>query len=100
VNLLPAMVLFVGVGVIAFAFAPRVAVGLLYALVVITFVWDLFGALLSFPDWLLDASPFHHIAPAPAKPIAGVAAIIMLVVGISAVLVGTARFSRRDLAGD
>ncbi len=100
VNLLPAMVLFVGVGVAALAFAPRVGVGLLYAFVVVTFVWDLFGALLSFPDWLLDVSPFHHIAPAPAKSIAVVSAIAMLVVGIGAALVGTARFGRRDLTGD
>src|SRR5207302_11459433 len=100
VNVLPIEVLFIGVGVLFLAFAPRLGVGLLYALVVVAFVWELFGALLSFPDWLLDFSPYHHLAPAPARPIAVVASFVMIAIGAAATIVGAARFRGRDLAGD
>jgi len=100
VNILPIELLFIGAGVLFIAFAPRLGVGLLYALVVVAFVWQLFGALLSFPDWLLDFSPYHHFAPVPAKPIAAIAALMMIAIGTSATIVGAERFRRRDLAGD
>jgi ABC-2 type transport system permease protein len=100
VNVLPIEFLFIGAGVFFFAFAPRLGVGFLYALVVVAFVWDLFGALLGFPDWLLAVSPYRHVAPAPAKPIAVVAALLMIAIGAGATMAGVARFRRRDLAGD
>ena len=49
VNVLPPELLFIGAGVCCLAFAPRFGVAFLYALVVVAFVWELFGALLSFP---------------------------------------------------
>jgi ABC-2 type transport system permease protein len=100
VNVLPIELFFIGAGVFFVAFAPRLGVGFLYALVVVAFVWDLFGALLGFPDWLLDVSPYRHVAPAPAKPIAVVAALLMIAIGAGATMAGVARFRRRDLAGD
>ena len=100
VNVVPTEVLFIGAGGCFLAFAPRFGVGVLYAFVVVSFVWELFGALLSFPNWLLDFSPYHHIAPAPAKPIAGVAALVMIGVGAVAAILGAAQFRRRDLVGD
>ena len=39
VNILPIELLFIGAGVLFLAFAPRLGVGLLYALVVVAFVW-------------------------------------------------------------
>lgn len=100
VNVVPTEVLFIGVGVCFFALVPRLGVGVLYAFVVVSFVWELFGALLSFPNWLLDFSPYHHIAPAPAKPIAGVAALVMIGLGAVGATVGSARLRSRDLVGD
>lgn len=100
VNVLPTELLFIGAGVFLLAFAPRSCVGLLSALVVVGFVWDLLGALLGFPGWLLDVSPYHHVAPAPAKPIAVVPALLMTAIGVGAALAGAARFRRRDLVGD
>jgi polyether ionophore transport system permease protein len=99
-NVLPAELLFIGVGVLFFAFAPRYGVGLIYAFVVVSFVWQLFGALLSFPDWLLDLSAFAHVAPVPAKPFALVSASVMIVIGAAAAIAGVARFRHRDLVGD
>ena len=99
-NLLPAEMLFLGVGVLFLALTPRHGVGLLYAFVVIAFVWELFGALLSFPNWVLDLSPFHHIAPVPARPVAAASAAALAAAGIAAAAAGIARFRARDLATD
>jgi ABC-2 type transport system permease protein len=99
-NVLPAEVLFLGVGVLLLALTPRHGVGLLYAFVVVAFVWELFGALLKFPHWILDLSPFHHVAPTPAKPVEIAAALVMLAIGALAAVVGARRFRQRDLAGD
>ena len=99
-NVLPSQVLFVGIGVLFLALAPRFGIGLLYAFVSVAFVWELFGALLSFPNWVLDLSPFHHIAPVPAKPIEGVSTLAMVAIGAGAAVLGTWRFRGRDLAGD
>ena len=100
VNLLPAAVLFLGAGVLFVALAPRLGVGLLYGFVSLAFVWELFGALLSFPNWMLDLSPFHHVAPAPAKPVAVASAAVMVGIGAAAAVLGVLRFRGRDLAGD
>lgn len=100
VNVLPIELLFIGAGVLFLAFAPRLGIGLLYGLVVLGFVWELFGALLSFPSWLLDVSPYHHLAPSPAKPIAVAPALVMMAIAAVATIVGAARFRHRDLAGD
>ena len=99
-NVVPAQVLFIGVGVCLLAFAPRSGIGLLYAFVGVAFVWELFGALLSFPNWVLDLSPFHHVAPVPAKPMELLSAAAMVAIGAGAAVLGTWRFRARDLAGD
>jgi len=99
-NILPAEMLFLGAGVLLLALAPRHGIGYLYALVVVAFVWELFGALLSVPNWVLDLSPFHHIAPTPAKPIAIPSALAMITIGAGAAIAGALRFRNRDLAGD
>ncbi|HWS46354.1 MAG TPA: hypothetical protein VN636_10865 [Acidimicrobiia bacterium] len=95
-----AAVLFLGAGVLFVALAPRLGVGLLYGFVSLAFVWELFGALLSFPNWMLDLSPFHHVAPAPAKPVAVASAAVMVGIGAAAAVLGVLRFRGRDLAGD
>jgi ABC-2 type transport system permease protein len=100
VNLIPAEILFLGTGVLLFAFVPRYAIGVLYGVVSVAFVWDLFGALLSLPNWALDLSPFHHVAPAPARSIAIVSALVMVALGAAATALGTIRFRHRDLTGD
>ncbi len=100
VNIVPVEVLFLGSGMLAYAVVPRHGVGLLYAFVAIAFVWELFGALLGFPHAVLDLSPFHHIAPTPARPIAVPAALAMAGTGIVAGALALRAFSARDLTGD
>jgi ABC-2 type transport system permease protein len=99
-NCLPAAVLFLGFGMLAFALAPRAAAGISYGLVSVAFVWELFGALLGAPRWLLGVSPFHQVALVPAQSFKATAAAAMVAVAAAAVLLALRVFERRDVIGD
>ena len=71
--------------------------GVAYGLVAVAFVWELFGALLEAPGWLLALSPFHDIGLVPAEPFEAIAAAIMLTVAALAGIVAVWMFARRDL---
>jgi len=96
-NCLPAVILFLALGALAFAFVPRAASGVAYGLVSIAFVWQLFGSLLGAPHWLLGLSPFEHIGLVPVRPFRADAAAVMLAIAVTAAVVAVARFRRRDL---
>lgn len=98
-NTLPAALLFLGLGMLAYAISPRAGAGVAYALVAVTFVWELFGALLGAPAWTLDLSPFHHIGMVPTQAFQGTAAAAMIAIGIVAAGLALVAFRRRDLAG-
>ena len=98
-NCLPASMLFLGVGALLVAAAPRFGVGAAYALVGLGFVWELVGALLGVPDWLLGLSPFHQVGLVPAEPFRAVPAAVMLAIGCGSAAAALARFRRRDLTG-
>ncbi len=75
---------------------PRAAslawLGLLFCTVVL-----LFGALLRFPGWLVDVSPFSHLGRFPAEAIPWTQAGMVLVVGLFLSATGLVAFLRRDL---
>ncbi len=98
-NCLPASLLFLGLGILAFAAVPRASAGIAYGLVSLAFVWDLFGALLGAPAWTLDLSPFHHVGLVPSQAFRAGAAVTMLGIGVAAAALGALLFRRRDLAG-
>jgi polyether ionophore transport system permease protein len=98
-NCLQTALLFLGLGILAFAITPRAASGIAYGLVTLGFVWELFGALFGAPHWLLDATPFAHIGLVPAQPFRATAALAMLGIAGAAGLAGAWLFARRDLAG-
>jgi polyether ionophore transport system permease protein len=99
-NCLPAALLFLGVGVFLLAAVPRYAVSLIYASVAASFLWELIGALVNAPAWALDLSPFHHVAPVPARSLALTSAVVMVAIGLAAALFGVMRFRMRDLVPD
>jgi ABC-2 type transport system permease protein len=92
-------VLFLGLGALLVSMVPRLGVGAAYALVVLAFVWELFGALVGIPSWLLAVSPFHQIGLVPAAPFRATAAIGMLVLGAAGAAAAVVRFRDRDLSG-
>ena len=98
-NLLPATMLFLGVGALLFAAVPRLGVGIAYGLVSVAFVWELFGTVLGAPSWLLGLSPFHQIGLVPAQAFRPAAAAAMLAIGIAAAGAALWRFRGRDLVG-
>jgi polyether ionophore transport system permease protein len=98
-NCLPAALLFLALGALAFALAPRASAGIAYGLVGAAFVWEMFGALLEVPGWLLAISPFHDLSLVPGEPFEAAAAAIMLGLAALAALAALAIFDRRDLTG-
>jgi ABC-2 type transport system permease protein len=98
-NCLPAALLFLGAGALAFGLLPRAGAGIAYGLVAVAFVWQLFGGLLGAPRWLLDLSPFQHVGLVPAQPFKATAALVMLALAALASLSAVWAFRRRDLAG-
>ena len=96
-NTLPPALLFLALGTLAFALAPRASPGIAYGLVGLAFVWELFGALLEVPAWLLAVSPFHDIGLVPGEPFEAGAAAIMLALALSVTFAAVTIFRRRDL---
>ena len=98
-NCLPAALLFGGLAALAFAIVPRATAAVAYGLVAVAFVWQLFGALLGAPQWLLDLSPFQHVGLVPAQSFRAGAAVAMLAIAAAAGVAALWAFRRRDLAG-
>lgn len=99
-NCLPAALLFLALSALAFAARPRATGGIAYGLVSLAFVWQLFGAALGAPSWLLGVSPFHHVGLVPAQSFKALAAAIMLGLAAAALAAAFALFARRDLTGE
>lgn len=97
-NCLPIIVVAVGCAVAVLAFAPR-AMGILYAVVAVMYLWDALGTVLKLPSALLDVSPFHVLAQIPAQDFALLPAVVVTGAGVALVAAGTVRFSARDLIG-
>ncbi|HEY7962315.1 MAG TPA: hypothetical protein VID29_10360 [Solirubrobacteraceae bacterium] len=92
-------VLFIGVGTLLFALAPRVCATLTLGLVAGTFLLELVGAAVKAPPWLLEVSPFHHLSLAPAAALDGPTTVALLALAVAAASAGVWLFGRRDLAG-
>lgn len=97
VNLVPIGWLFLGIGVAVLGVAPRLTGPLATGAVLVLYTFDLVGALLELPEWVVDLSPFRHLEPVPAVEIALVPASVMVVAGALGVLIGLVTFRRRDL---
>ena len=96
-SVVPVALLCLGAALAALGWAPQavLAIGILpaaggYLLLVFaqTFRW---------PQWVVEISPFAHLAPVPAEPIDGAGALGMLAVAVLLGAVGVARYARRDL---
>jgi len=98
-NTLPTAVLFLGVAAFAYATVPRASTAIGYALVAVTFLWQLVGSVLTAPHWLLDATPFAHVGLVPAQPFRTRAALIMVVIGSTTAIAAIQTFRQRDLVG-
>jgi ABC-2 type transport system permease protein len=98
-NCLPVALLFLGLGALAYAVAPRYGVTIAYGLVGVAFLWYMIGELLEAPGWLLGLSPFNQVGLVPAEEFRAGPAAVMLAIGIAAAVGALWRFRSRDLVG-
>jgi polyether ionophore transport system permease protein len=98
-NCLPVVLLFLGIAALAYATVPRASALVSYALVVVSFLWQLVGSLLGAPQWLVDVTPFAHVGLVPTQPFHGGAAAVMALIGVAAAGAALLVFRRRDLIG-
>lgn len=98
-NCLPPAVLFLGLAVLAYALVPRASSAVAYGLVAVAFLWYLFGSLVGVPHWLVEATPFAHVAAVPVQSFRAGAAAIMAGVGLGGAIIALGFFQRRDLLG-
>ena len=95
-TMVPGALLLGTLGTLLTGLAPRWAalawLGLGFCAVVL-----MFGTALGLPEWLVDLSPFTHLAAVPAEPMdwSAFAGVLAVAVGIGAV--GVVGFTRRDV---
>jgi ABC-2 type transport system permease protein len=96
-NGLAVAILFLGLGAVAYALAPRSASAIAYGLLITAFLWQLFGTLLGAPTWLVDVSPFVHLGLAPGRAFRPGSAVVITLIGASGAAIACGLFARRDL---
>ncbi|HXY90866.1 MAG TPA: hypothetical protein VEP49_00150 [Acidimicrobiia bacterium] len=97
-NVVPAALLFGGLAVLAFGALPRATTYVAFGAAAVAYLIQVVAGLSGAPGWLIDLSPFSHLAPVPATPVNTGAMLVMLAVALAASALGLAAFRRRDLA--
>jgi ABC-2 type transport system permease protein len=97
-NLVPPALLVLGLGTLLLGIAPRLAMPVLYALVLWSFLIEIVGTSITSNQWLLGTALFTHVGPVPAAGLDWPAMGILTGLGLIAALAGVATFARRDLA--
>jgi len=87
-----------GVGTLLYGLAPRIALPVLYSLVLWSFVIQIIGSSITTNHWLLDTAVLSHLGPVPAASLDWTAIAWLAGLGVIATLAGLTAFERRDLA--
>jgi ABC-2 type transport system permease protein len=93
------VVLIGGLAVFSFGLFPRLTVAIPVTVTVVGYVVTLLGPALSWPAWVLNLSPFTHLAWVPAVPWAATSGIVMTCLGLVLLGIGLLAFNRRDVVG-
>lgn len=96
-NYAPALAVCWAVVVMVFAFMPRLTSAAGWLIFALAFSWYQFGALLKFPDWLKDISPFSHIPLIPLEDAEMTPLIILSAIALGCVVISVIRFKFRDI---
>ncbi len=96
-NVLPAAILFLGLAMLLHGVLPTWTVGVTGVLAIGLYMVELIGPALDWPNWVLDLSPYHHLALVPAEPAAWTALAIMAGIAIAATTLGLLTYAHRDL---
>ena len=87
-----------GLGTLLYGLAPRLAVPILYAVVLWSFLVEIIGSSITNSHWLLDTALLSHLGPVPATGVNWTAVTWLTGLGVICALAGLAAFRRRDLA--
>jgi polyether ionophore transport system permease protein len=98
-NAMPIAILFLGIGTLALGLIPRETTAVAFGAVTLTFLLAIVGETLQAPGWVLDLSPFHHLAVVPGGSIEVGASLTMVAIGAAAAALGVLVFERRDVVG-
>lgn len=99
-NCLPVALLFMAIAALLFAVLPRAASAISYSLVSVGYLWLLVGSLLQAPSWLIDLTPFRHIAAVPSQAFRAGDAAAMVGIALVVTAVACVAFRARDLTGE
>jgi ABC-2 type transport system permease protein len=94
---LPAVLVLGGVVVAAIGWAPRAAVPIGWAVLVVSLVIGQFGGLLELPQLAMNLSPFTHVPPVPAEDLRVMPLAVLLAVAIVLHVIGFLGWGRRDV---
>ncbi|HEV2372483.1 MAG TPA: ABC transporter permease subunit [Streptosporangiaceae bacterium] len=87
-----------GVGALVYGLAPRLAVPVVYTVVLWSFLVEIIGSSITSNHWLIDTAVLSHLGPVPAASLDWTAIAALTGLGVIAALAGLAAFTRRDLA--
>ncbi len=87
-----------GLGTLLYGLAPRLAVPILYTVVLWSFLIEIIGSSITSSHWLLDTALPSHLGPVPATSVNWTAVTWLTGLGVICALAGLAAFRRRDLA--
>lgn len=93
---LPAVWLVTGIAVLLVGAAPRLTYLAWVALIAFLLIAEV-GALLSWPSWVLEISPFAHVPKLPAAAMEWAPLIALTAIAGALVAAGAVRFQQRDL---
>jgi len=97
INVVPAAICLLGIGILALGAWPRRTSYVVYGYLGWSLLIELVGGFGSGSRWLLDTSLYHQMAAAPAVDPNWAVNGAMVGIAMAAALVGIARFRRRDL---
>lgn len=96
-NVLPVPVMFLGLAVLFHGIRPSWTIGVVGVLAIGLYLVDLIGPALSWPTWVVDLSPYQHLALVPVQSAAWTATVVILSIAVTAGAIGLATYARRDL---
>lgn len=93
---LPPVWILTSVVVLLFGFTPRIT-NLAWVFVVAFVLISEVGAMLTWPTWVMDISPFAHVPRLPGAAMEWTPVVVLTLVAAAFTGIGAARFRQRDL---
>ena len=97
INILPANLCILGIGIAVFGLLPRLTVSAMYIVFAWSVLLDMIGPSLNWNQNLLNTSLLYHIALVPAVNPDWLTALVITLLGCLGVIIGIIGFTKRDL---